>query len=108
MNPESLEILNGLPGEARIREGLNDLRQSQHTIPSCLVRIARPRLVRAGMIERNDPDDLNAELQLYDLLDAEGALAHSRYNALIRELISFEHALDHRMSRRAEAEERAR
>ena len=36
------------------------------------------------------------ELQLYDLLKREGGDAYSRYNALVRELVSFENALDRR------------
>ena len=44
------------------------------------------------------PVDDGAELDLYQLLSHEGNQTHSRYNALIRELISLEHALDHRLS----------
>ena len=36
------------------------------------------------------------ELQLYELLKREGGDAYSRYNALVRELVSFENALDRR------------
>jgi hypothetical protein len=43
------------------------------------------------------------ELQLYRLLRREGGDAYSRYNALLRELISFEQALDRRTSRRSNA-----
>jgi hypothetical protein len=39
------------------------------------------------------------ELQLYRLLRREGGDAYSRYNALIRELVSFESALDQRIQR---------
>jgi hypothetical protein len=39
------------------------------------------------------------ELQLYDLLKREGSDAYSRYNALLRELVSFENALDWRMEK---------
>jgi len=35
-------------------------------------------------------------LQLYRLLRQQGGDAYSRYNALLRELVSFESALDHR------------
>jgi hypothetical protein len=38
-----------------------------------------------------------AELELYRMLAHEGTRAHSCYNAILRELISFEHALDHRL-----------
>jgi hypothetical protein len=33
------------------------------------------------------------------MLAQEGNKAYSRYNSLIRELVSFEHALDHQWSR---------
>jgi hypothetical protein len=96
-NPSKL--LLGLPGADRILEGLRDYRENRHTIASCLVRIARRRLGRARLLEATPPRDDGAELDLYHLLSHEGNQAHSRYNALIRELISFEHALDHRLSR---------
>jgi len=40
-----------------------------------------------------------AELQLYELLKRNGDAAYSRYNALLREMISFENALDHRITK---------
>ncbi|MCX6930149.1 MAG: hypothetical protein NT154_44095 [Verrucomicrobia bacterium] len=40
------------------------------------------------------------ERQLYRLLRQEGGDAYSRYNALIRELVSFEQALDRRCRHR--------
>ena len=91
------DILAGLPGAERVLNGLTDLRNNLHTQDSCLVRIARPRLAKAGFIEPSVLHDDTAELELYQLLCQEGAQAHSRYNALIRELVSFEHALDQRM-----------
>jgi hypothetical protein len=42
------------------------------------------------------PEVSEPELQLYDLLKREGGDAYSRYNALVRELVSFENALDRR------------
>ena len=36
------------------------------------------------------------ELELYDLLKLEPGDAYSRYNAMVRELVSFENALDRR------------
>ncbi len=97
MTSSSADILAGLPGAERVLNGLTDLRNNLHTQDSCLVRIARPRLAKAGFIEPWALNDDTAELDLYQLLCHEGAQAHSRYNALIRELVSFEHALDQRM-----------
>lgn len=98
-HPSALELLSGLPGAEFILKGLNDHHEKRSTISSCLVRIARPRLIRAGLMEPSPQHDIQAELDLYQLLASEGNQAHSRYNALIRELISFEHALDHRLSK---------
>jgi hypothetical protein len=92
-------LISNLPGAERVAQGLNDHRENRHTIPACLVRIARPRLTKAGLMDPTPQKDINAELDLYQLLASEGNQAHSRYNALIRELISFEHALDHRLSK---------
>jgi hypothetical protein len=98
MNQNPSELLLGLPGAERILEGLRDYRENRHTIASCMVRMARPRLGKARLLEASPPLDDGAELNLYQLLSHEGNQAHSRYNALIRELLSFEHALDHRLS----------
>ena len=99
MNPNPSELLHGLPGAERILEGLRDYQENRLTMAACLVRMARRRLGKAGLMEVSPPCDDGAELDLYHLLSHEGNHVHSRYNALIRELISFEHALDHRLSR---------
>ncbi len=55
----------------------------------------------AGLISESDASAVpDAELQLYRLLRQEGGDAYSRYNALLRELVSFEQALDVRTSAR--------
>ena len=99
MNPkEQNELLSGLPVASQIQQGLCDHLENRLTIPACLVRMARPRLVKAGLMNASEEHKTDAELDLYHLLAHEGNHAHSRYNALVRELISFEHALDHRLS----------
>ena len=97
MNRFHQQLIAGLPGAERIGEGLRDYHDKRHTIGSCLVRMARRRLAGAGLLEASTEHDIHAELDLYHLLSPEGNQAHSRYNALIRELVSFEHALDHRL-----------
>lgn len=97
MNPEQ-GILNDLPGAANIRQGIHDLLENRHTIPACLARISRPRLIRAGLLPAVPGHDTSAELDLYQLLAPEGERAYTRYNALIRELASLGRALDHRLS----------
>jgi hypothetical protein len=100
MNPaQKLVLLSDLPAAAQIIEGLRDHLENNHSIPACLVRIARPRLARAGLISPSSVHDTSAELDLYQLLSQDGQPAHSRYNAIMRELVSFERALDHRLSK---------
>jgi hypothetical protein len=99
INPQSA-ILNGLPGSDQIRQGLADLAAGRRSIPACLVRIGRPRLARAGLMAPSETRDQHAELELYSMLADHGPNAHGRFNALLRELVSFEHALDHQLSRR--------
>jgi hypothetical protein len=98
---ETSDLISGLPGEPLVRQGLADLQAGQQTAPACLVSIARSRLNRAGLLDRSTPSAPEPELQLYRLLRREGGDAYSRYNSLLRELISFEQALDRRTSRMA-------
>ncbi len=80
-----------LPGGDLIVTGLNELRQGLETVPSLLVSIGAPRLRRLGYAV---PPGLPEPEQRLDALHARehGAAAHSRYNALIRRLVSFERA----------------
>jgi hypothetical protein len=94
------ELLAGLPGESLIRQGLADIAAGRRTIAACLVAIARPRFTQAGLLQPTTsaaPDE--PERELYRLLRAQGGDAYSRYNTLIRELVSFESALDGRLRR---------
>ena len=83
--------LEGLPGGDLIVEGLRDLAAGRDTIPALLVMIGAPRLSALGLpIPRTSP---GAEHRLYERLALDdAATAHSRYNALIRRLVSFERA----------------
>lgn len=92
------DLITGLPGEELVRHGLADLQSGNLTVPACLVAVAQTRLTRAGLIPQSvTPPSLEPELQLYRLLRQEKGDAFSRYNALLRELISFEMALDRRL-----------
>ena len=87
----------GLPGEALVRQGLEDLQLDCCTVPACLVGMARSRLCRAGLLLPSFTGVLaDPELRLYRLLRQEAGDAYSRYNALVGELVSFEQALDRR------------
>ena len=91
------DLLAGLPGESLIREGLADFKSGRCTIPACLIAMARTRLRRAGLIgDEPAPISDGPEHLLYRLLRDAGGDAYSRYNALVRELVSFESALDGR------------
>ena len=82
-----------LPGGDLVAIGLEDLRSGAESVPALLVSIGAPRLRRLGFViprEITDP-----EQRLYAMLAREhGAAAHSRYNALIRRLVSFERAAE--------------
>jgi hypothetical protein len=85
---------SALPGGDLIDEGVSDLRAGRETIAALLVAIGSPRLRRLGF---DLPDSLpkDPEHRLYDLLSQDGPdSAHSRYNALIRRLVSFERAAE--------------
>ena len=85
--------MNSLPGNDLIEMGVEDLRHQRHTIAALLVAIGAPKLRSLGLeIPENLPS--NPEHRLYDLLsDSESDSAHSKYNALIRRLVSFERAM---------------
>ena len=89
----------GLPGADRIERGLAELGAGIDGIDALLVAIGAPRLARAGVeVPARAREIVDAELRLYALLGEEGAPdPYSRYNALLRELVSFERALEHRV-----------
>ncbi len=83
---------DALPGGDLIRQGLADLERGEETVAALLVSIGAPRLRRAGVPVPSGtlPDP---EHRLYLRLAREGSdSAHSRYNAWIRRLVSFERA----------------
>ncbi len=84
----------GLPGGRIVRQGLDDLAAGRETEASLLVSIGAPRLRRLGL---EPPEALAGavEHRLYQRLAASDPdAAHSRYNALIRLLVSFERAAE--------------
>ena len=81
-----------LPGEEWIREGIDDLSRGIESAASLLVSIGAPRLRKLGL---PIPDNVipSPEHRLYQLLSQSNTdAAHSRYNALIRRLVSYERA----------------
>lgn len=86
-----------LPGGDLIAQGLQDCIAGRITPAACLIAMGWPRLNRAGMNlqDRKLHRIPDPEHQLYQLLCMEEGDAYSRYNSLIRLLVSFEHALEH-------------
>lgn len=82
-----------LPGADLIEAGLRDLAAGHETEAALLVSIGAPRLARLGFDVKGALQ--NAEHRLYERLSAaDSDSAHSRYNALIRRLVSFERAAE--------------
>jgi hypothetical protein len=80
-----------LPAAEIIEQGLSDLARGAETGPSLLVSIGAPRLRSLGLRAADPIPD--ADLRLYRRLAREhGNAAHSRYNALVRLLVSYERA----------------
>jgi len=89
-----LPDLSPYPGGELIRQGLDHLTQGRETEAALLVLIGAPRLRRLGFKVR-EFEGGPPEHKLYDLLSAaDPDSAHSRYNALIRRLVSFERAVE--------------
>ena len=86
-----------LPGSELIAQGLQDLAAGVESHAALLILIGAPRLRRLGVVVPSASlDSVSApEHRLYALLAAEDSdSAHSRYNALIRTLVSFERAAE--------------
>lgn len=82
------------PGQDLIEKGMADLESGRETVESLLVRVGGPRLRKLGFDIPPHTGEL-PEHRLYKLLAADNQdTAHSRYNALIRRLVSFERAAE--------------
>ena len=83
-----------LPGADLISQGLQDLANGEISIHALLVSIGAPRLATNGIFIPGAKTEY-PEMQLYlKLAEEDSDSAHSRYNALIRKLVSFERALE--------------
>ncbi|MGV3660314.1 MAG: hypothetical protein ACO1TE_09010 [Prosthecobacter sp.] len=92
-----------LPGGDLIQRGLADYAEGRVTAESCLLAVGWSRLKRGGlpMPERAAERFAEPEMQLYRLLCTEAGDAYSRYNSLLRRLISFEQTLEQRKQKGA-------
>lgn len=86
-------ILNDLPGYELYSQGVKDLKEGKETIAAYVVAIGAPRLRQLGL-DIPEISFPNPEHGLYQFLaKSEPASAHSRYNAFIQRLVSFERSL---------------
>jgi hypothetical protein len=93
MPPHHADLMQ-LPGAALVLDGIRDLMAARISIGSCLAAIALPKLQAAGLLPAGFQFTIpHGELALYRLLLAEKGNAYACYNALIRELVSFERAI---------------
>lgn len=89
-----VEVPTSLPGHDLVADGIADLEAGHETVAALLVRMASPRL-RALGIDVPVSAGVEPSHRLYELLDQEGPGAHSRYNALVRRMVSFARAAEH-------------
>lgn len=91
-----------LPGADLVASGIEALRRGEVTIEALLVSVGAPRMRATGLdIPKTPPLEHSPEIALYLAIGEDHPEdAHSRYNALIRRLVSFERALE-RHTRRA-------
>jgi hypothetical protein len=84
--------LTALPGNELVVKGLADLAAGRESVESLLVQISSTRLRQLGL---DVPAATDPDLRLYALLqETHGDGAHSHYNALVRQLVSFQRALE--------------
>lgn len=89
-----------LPGADLVASGIEALQRGERSVEALLVMVGESRIRAAGLELPECPSlPHSPETALYNAIGAEHpADTHSRYNALIRRLVSFERALE-RMSR---------
>jgi hypothetical protein len=85
------DLPSELPGAELVERGIHDLGHGVETIEALLVSISAPRLRALGLSV--PPPIEEPELRLYRMLGSlHGAGAHSRYNALLRRMVSYQRA----------------
>ncbi len=92
-----------LPGADLIASGIEALQRGEPSVEALLVMVGESRMRAAGLeLPECPPLPHSPEIALYNAIGARHPTdTHSRYNALIRRLVSFERALE-RMSRGGE------
>ncbi len=86
--------LGSLPGGDLVLQGLHDLRAGIESVEALLVQIGATNLRLRGLDVPVTQSAEPPEHRLYSRLEQQhGDAAHSRHNALVRRLVSFERAL---------------
>ena len=89
--------IDDLPGADLVQRGLDDATAGRESAEALLIEIAAPRLRDLGLAVPDSFDRGDAELRLYARLGRSGVPdPYGEYNALLRRLTSFVHALEHR------------
>jgi hypothetical protein len=84
--------LDRLPGGDLVRKGVADLAAGRDSVEALLVRVGRPKLARLGFSIPESAGESPEHALYRRLARSDPRRAHSRYNALIRRLVSFERA----------------
>lgn len=93
-------VEEGLPGAEIVAAGLEDLIAGRDTSSADAVLMAAQRLREAGFEIPPDRRAGAAAHRLYGKLAAEDPVtAHSRYNAIVRRIVSFARAAEHARAR---------
>lgn len=92
------DMSTDLPGHELVSAGLTDLARGRESVSALLVTMAAPRLRAVGLDVPASPCP-SPSYRLYELLSADGDGAHSRYNALVRRIVSFARAAEHAHTR---------
>lgn len=90
--------MEALPGAELISDGLAALHAGEESESALLVALAAPRLRGLGVDVPAGAED-GAAHRLYARLSERHEDPHSRYNALIRRVVSYAHAVESASSR---------
>jgi hypothetical protein len=93
------EVPIDLPGHELVNAGIVDLAARRETEASLIVAMAAPRLRALGLDVPSSVVE-HPSHRLYELLSEQKDDAHSRYNALVRRMVSFARAAERAASRR--------